>query len=140
MSRAHGCGGPARACGTARGTYRPNASAGCSGLSSWRGWPADKATQRDREEAAFSASDHLPTDMVPPVQRGDPSTYSTQLHVRPHQLGLCVLGRTASSALCTLVQSKIKGKMIYLAAQFARGTMQRGLSNQWLAQRRPCDE
>jgi len=39
-SRARGCGVPPRACGTARGTSRPTAFAGCSVLSSWRGRPA----------------------------------------------------------------------------------------------------
>jgi len=40
MCRAPGCGAPARACGSARETHRPAASAGCSGSSSWRGPPA----------------------------------------------------------------------------------------------------
>src|SRR5262249_15894714 len=41
--RAPGSAAPARACGTARGTYRPLASAGCSASSSWHGRPADSS-------------------------------------------------------------------------------------------------
>jgi hypothetical protein len=60
MSRAPGCGAPARACGTVRGTYRPTASGACLGSSSWHGRPADKATQRNREEASPTPSRRWP--------------------------------------------------------------------------------
>src|SRR5262245_8727739 len=54
MCRAPGYDAPATACGTARGTYRPTASAACSSSSSWRGGGQLRiTTQRDREGASF---------------------------------------------------------------------------------------
>src|SRR5215475_7045817 len=70
MYRARGCGGPAKACGTARGTYRPTAFAACSGSWNWHGWPAESnatgqgrgilfrfvSSPPDERRVAFSAS------------------------------------------------------------------------------------